>query len=334
MFDCNLLKKAALFRLACPCWGNTRKGTMSREAAATLIGRRVGEDDQQFEDRLTKAMRLLGITKQLVDVPEFAKLQKYLSGVRTDVLDQYANPSFIMDGLYSVKLEIIPRAISAMEAYKSTLRPEYVNPFLRVFERAVLETKSVLNGQFRPADYPGASLDAAGNLVFDPEVLAARFNVDWQFVTFSVPDGLSPELREEEERKLKARYTEAEQKITALLYTGFQRVASNMVDRLKPGADGKAKTFQYTLVENALDFIKSFRAKNTFDDQQLAAMVAKAEEILQAVGDGKDPEAMAKRLRDYEGMRSRTAAAFEAVKAEVDKAVQDLPLRSVTFTED
>lgn len=337
ILDMALLKNSVLVKLDLKAWGNQRKAALPKSAVESIVGKAVAPGDLQVETpeekeiRLKKAQAMLKLSKELVISPEFEEVKSFQAAAKKRVLDRYCNPSFIDEGLFSVKRDVLPEMLKELELAREEMVSQLVPKFLEKYPQQVAAAAGVLNGQFNPKDYPGIELENGFPFFKNKEALASRFDIRWRVTQLTVPEGLPPEIREQEEAKLRDAFKAAEAKIIETLYTGFADMVDRIVDRMKPGEDGKAKTFQYTTLEKLMDYIQAFKNKNVFNDAKLDSMVKKAEDILQTVGT--DPKLMAERLRNYEGLKQRTEASFAALKEEVDKAVTELPTRSFDFDE-
>lgn len=328
--DLKLLKNSVLFRIKTHCMGNERKFKLSEKAVEAIAGKEsqasnlpadATEDQKMEAERMKKAAERLRGSKKLINVKEFDAINSFLAKFGQRIKDKYVNPSFIDEGLYAVKREAVPALVEEIGLAQTELEKNLVPALVKAYAAEVLEARKILNGAFNPADYPTEAS------------LPSKFGIDYRIVNLGVPEGLPPEIREQEEAKLKKSFEDAAAAINRILYTGFAEIIDHMVDRLTPAAEGaRKKTFEYTTIENFLEFIESFKNKNVFDDGTLAGMVAKAKDILETVG--QKPKDMANRLRDYQGLRERVRKEFETVKTELDKTIQELPERSIDLSEE
>ena len=159
------------------------------------------------------------------------------------------------------------------------------------------------------------------------------FGMEYKFLQFDVPDGLPPEIRAEEEAKLRASYARAEAAIVGALWGEFSKFVEEIEGKLAINGDGKPKVFRNTLFEDLTTFVKSFANRDTFNDERLRSLVEKAEAIIAKVG-GKDNVDKAVRMREFEGLRDQTRSAMANLKAEVEAAIQEKPERRFSFDEE
>jgi hypothetical protein len=155
--------------------------------------------------------------------------------------------------------------------------------------------------------------------------------LSYRIIELDVPEGLPSEIREQEERKLRETFEQAEQAITAALWAEFAEIIAHVAERLESSVDGKRKTFRDSTFGNLVEFMEAMKNRNVFSDERLAGLVGKAKAIVDAIG-GK-PSETADRLRNYDSLRAQTQKAFVALKEQVDKSIADLPVRVFSFEE-
>lgn len=339
--DCALLKNCVLIRLKSQCWANSRKLAMPKKAVEAIMDegdKGTVDGSPEFEEkrkgRLEELQKRVKGSKTLIEAKEYDALCSYLTSARNSIMNRYVVPSFLDDGVYAVKMEALPDLERDIEAARKEMAGNLIPDLLKVYPDKVLEARQLWNGAFKAAEYPGVKDEGNGSVSIDTKPLASRFNLKFAYWAINVPEGLPPEIREREEKKLRDAYAQAEAKIVEMLYTGFQELVNHLVDRLTPNADGTKKTFQYSTFQNMVEFIGTFQNKNVFNDVKLASLVAQAQDIISTVGTpGMKPEDMAKRVRDYDSVRNRTAEQFKGLKGEVDKMIGEMPIRSFDFSE-
>ena len=343
--DCALFKGNVLIRLKSSCWSNSRKLAVCKKAVEAIMdeadkGKVDGspEFEEERKKRLDEIGKKIKGQKTLIESKEYDALCSYVATAKVSLMSRYVVPSFLDDGLYLVRLESLPELEREIELTKKQIAEVLLPDLKRVYPEKVGEAKKLWNGLFRASEYPGVvEYDSGMGITamrINTEALDSKFKLGFNYWQLTVPEGLPPEVREREEAKLRKSYEAAEAKITEMLYTGFQALVDHLAERLVQNEDGTKKTFQYTTFQNMVDFISTFKNKNVFSDERLASAVATAEDIIATVGTpGMKPEDMAKRIRDYDSVRNRTAEAFKALKLDVDKMVEDMPVRSFDFEE-
>lgn len=348
--DCALFKGNVLIWLKSSCWSNSRKLAVCKKAVEAIMDeadKSKVDGSPEFEEERKKRLEELGKKikgqKTLIDSKEYDALCSYVATAKASLMARYVVPSFLDDGLYLVRLESLPELEKEIEKAQKQMTDVLLPDLKKVYPTQVQAAQVLWNGLFRASEYPGVTERTPGNTIGEPmeggifcnpNALDKKFSIKFAYWQFTIPEGLPPELREREEQKLRDSYAQAEAKITEMLYTGFQALVDHLVDRLTPNADGTKKTFQYTAFENLTEFIATFKNKNVFNDGRLADAVRKAEDIIATVSTpGMTAGEMAKRVRDYDSIRNRTAEAFKELKASVDTMVQDMPVRSFDFEE-
>ena len=198
-----------------------------------------------------------------------------------------------------------------------------VETFLEVYPSKVKAARTILGEQFQDGNYP------------DADSLKKAFDIEYRVVQLDVPEGLPPEIRQEEEKKLRDTFAAAEKELTLALREGFSKILEHVTDRLEPGQDGKRKKFTDTLFVDFVGFIESFSNKNILGDVELNKLVEQAKGIWgsMANGTGQDLSKAAQRVREIEPVREKALAALSAVRSELDKTIAEMPSRAFDFEE-
>lgn len=322
--DGRLLKNAVLFRLKNSCkWGNNAKVPLNEKAVMELIGPApMSMTAEEAEERLHKAMQRLRGKQKLVVSPEYDAIKEFQSETKKRILRTYCNPSFIDDGLYTVKLEALPDVIAELKAARERLSLFLVTAFKDALPEQIEAARPVLGELFNQGAYP------------KEENVPGLFDITWSVVQLDIPEGLPPEIREEEERKLRETYQKAEQAIMGALWSEFQKFLDHIVERLTPGEDGKKKKFNSDILGNLAEFVGAFNNRNTFNDERLGALVTKANEIISNATGGKELKEAGEALRSDEVLRAGVVAALAGVKTEVEQAITDMPMRAFALEEE
>lgn len=229
------------------------------------------------------------------------------------MVKRYSMPSFIFPGVVAV-------ANAGVEGLDNSLResaeklPPLVAKLTEAWPNLVEEARQALNGQFNERDY------------LPPKDVARRFAIRWQWIAFDVPEGLPPELRKAEAKKLQERFAAAQEEILIALRTGFADIVAAAVDRLTVAPGEKPKIFRNSLVDNFREFFETFPQRNLMDDKELAAVVEQAKGLLANVG----PNA----LRDSARLREKVATELAKVKGNLDKMITERAGRRFDFSEE
>jgi hypothetical protein len=321
MIDCELFKSAQLLRFESRSWGNTRKADLNRGAIAEMIGPIASDETpEQYEERITKAQTQLRASKKLVDSPAYKAVTRFQNDTRSMLLKRYANQSFFEEGWYVVKNTVIKQVNDAVDQANEQLRM-LVDAFLQEYGTARATMETTLGAQFNSDDYPL------------PEIVGTKFFFAHRWIQLSVPEGLPPEIRIQEEEKLRKSFADAQAAITGALWAEFSSFIGKIKERLTVGDDGKKKIFRDTLFSDLVTFIGSFSNRDTFNDARLNALVQEADRIVRKVA-GSDDADKAEAMRTFDGLRKQTADAFTALETEVSKAIAEEPSRSFSFDDE
>ncbi len=175
-------------------------------------------------------------------------------------------------------------------------------------------------------DLRSVARDRLGDL-FDisdyPASLIGMFAIDHDYPSVEPPNylrQLSPELYEQECRRVQSRFDEAVQ----LAETAFTEELSKLVEHLSErlsGGDGKPKVFRDSVVENLTAFFDRFRALNVHSSDQLDDLVSRAQQVLGGV----EPQ----QLRDNGTLRQQLATQLASVQSSLDGLLVDRPRRNI-----
>ncbi len=174
-----------------------------------------------------------------------------------------------------------------------------------------------LRSQFDSSNYPTA------------DQVRVAFGVEWSYFTMGTPDqlsGLNRAIWEREKAKAERQWGEASQQIQRLLRASMAELVAHMVDRLKPGPDGKRKVFRDSTIANLRDFLQTFPARNVTNDGELAALVKRASGLLSGIN--------AQVLRDSDLLRDSVQRDMTRVKTDLDTMLIDRPGRAISLADE
>lgn len=163
---------------------------------------------------------------------------------------------------------------------------------------------------YSPADYP--------------ESLMGLFGVTWEYPNCEPPTylrQLSPELYEEESRRVAARFEECIQLAEEAFSEEFAKLVAHLTERLSGSEDGKPKVFRDSAVQNLAEFFQRFRHLNVRSSEHLDELVEQAQKIVRGV----QPQA----LRDDTSLRQRIAVQLAGVQSQVEGMLVDRPRRAI-----
>jgi hypothetical protein len=157
-----------------------------------------------------------------------------------------------------------------------------------------------------------------------PQSLLGMFGLNYDFPSLEPPDylrQLSPELYEQEAKRVAARFQEAVELAEQAFLDEFAKVVSHLTERLSGQEDGKAKVFRDSAVENLHEFFERFRHLNVRSSQQLEDLVSQAQRITR----GAQPQI----LRDDTAVRQQIATQLSGVQSVLDGLLIDRPRRNI-----
>jgi hypothetical protein len=295
--DLNRFKDAVGFTATFRQWGNRRKGNMAKV--------KTSEDPDQ--DKKTKER--IRLTKELIAAKEYEAISSFMQDLRNNFIYTNTVPSFFKEGFQLTGLAGVDPIEKRMRRAQTELAV-LVNNLCAVFPEKIKEAQDALGDQFNPMDYP------------DIDTLRGLYSINWNWISFTVPEGLPEELRKAEQDKLEKQFADAGEQILLALRSGFAELVSHAVERLSVPAGEKPKIFKDSLIGNIQEFINTFQQRNLMNDVELAKLVGRAQEILSANG-GLTPQ----KLRNYATTKDETVKAFAEVKAELDKMIIEKPSR-------
>ncbi|MCA8994717.1 MAG: hypothetical protein KDA88_22255, partial [Planctomycetaceae bacterium] len=167
-----------------------------------------------------------------------------------------------------------------------------------------------LGGLFDVSDYPAT--------------LIGMFAIEHDFPSVEPPNylrQLSPELYEQECRRVQSRFDEAVELAEQAFLEELVRLVDHITERLNGDADGKPKVFRDTAVTNLTEFFERFRALNVRSNEQLDQLVGRAQQVLGGVE--------AQQLRESGVLRQQIATQLAGVQSSLDGLLVDRPRRNI-----
>ncbi|MDA1055834.1 MAG: hypothetical protein O3C40_36050 [Planctomycetota bacterium] len=167
-----------------------------------------------------------------------------------------------------------------------------------------------LGDLFDPSDYP--------------PTLSGMFGIEHDYPSVEPPDylrQLSPELYEQECRRVQSRFDEAVQLAEQAFLEELAKLVDHLAERLSGQDDGKPKVFRDSAVTNLSDFFERFRALNVRSNDQLDELVERAQGVVNGVA----PQD----LRDSGSLRQQIASQLSSVQSSLDGLLVDRPRRNI-----
>jgi len=191
--------------------------------------------------------------------------------------------------------EELARAVANLDAHYGELR---------------VAARRRLGMLFNPADYP--------------ESVIGLFGMEWDFPAVEPPSylqQLSPAIFEQERQRVAARFEEAVRLTEQAFMEELSKLVTHLVERLSGTEDGKPKIFRDSVVNNLSEFFQRFRQLNVRSNDDLDALVARAQRIVSGVA--------APELRENLSLRDQVANQLGHVQQAIDATMVDRPRRRI-----
>lgn len=292
--DVNRFKNAVGLTTTSHLWGVRRKADLSKVDTATADKSR------------------LALSKVLIQCEEYEAIKSAFGSLTAWIYGRTV-PSFFKKGFQLASVQAVPEIEEELNAFATVRLPVLVQEFANVYPAKVDEARAALGDQFKASDYPTVA------------ELPGLFSLEWYWIAFTTPEALPPELRQQEEDKLKQKFADAGDQIIEALRASFLELIAHATDKLTVGEGEKPKVFRDSLIGNIQDFIGTFNSRNLMNDAELAALVEKAKGVLV----GAEPE----KLRKNQDTRAAIAAKFAEIKANLDGMITTRKGRNFDFSE-
>ncbi len=296
--------------------GNTPSGEQLLERAVILVlemsraGNRRTVSSEEIE--IDADRDEIRVSKRLLEAPQLRAILTHDRAIRRFIKSRCL-PSYFRSGMALLPLalvEVVDVRLEELAAQREVL----VARFIEDYPDLVINAQSRLRGLFDPHDYP------------DPEVVRGAFQFSWRYITLSVPTTLAAIDRSiftREREKAAEQWDEAARSIQTLLRANMAELIGHMTERLTPGPDGQPKSFGNSLIGKITEFLRNFDARNITDDAALAALVARARELLEGV----DPYT----LRRSDNLRETVREGFTGLQRSLDQMVGNRPARRIVM---
>jgi hypothetical protein len=287
----------------------TRRGVLTPEQFAAMTAvlhleqRKPGFTRQMASNDIVAASddvdrKMVAVTKRLLDKKVMAGINREDNAIKAYLETRAAFCTMLARGMWAIPLGMVEEVDGEIDGYKAR-RAALVRVLIEekyIPEKAAAERR--LGRHYRETEYPL------------PEELAAQFSVRTNWISFNVPSALqaaNAEIYQRESARLTRELVSASEEIRGALREAFAGYVEAMADRLgTDAATGKPNRFQDSTVLKMKDFLSTFAARDLTGDADLAALVAKANDLLA----GKAPEA----VRSDTATRARVLTAMQEIK--------------------
>ncbi|QDU05446.1 hypothetical protein V6x_51830 [Gimesia chilikensis] len=157
-----------------------------------------------------------------------------------------------------------------------------------------------------------------------PHSLSGLFAIEHDFPAVEPPNylkQLNPEVYAQECQRVQQRFDEAVQLAEQAFLEELGRLVEHLTERLSGQSDGKPKVFRDTAVSNLTDFFERFQQLNVRSNDQLDALVERAQQIVTGVA----PQ----QLRDNGNLRQQVASQLSGVQSSLEGLLLDRPRRNI-----
>lgn len=208
------------------------------------------------------------------------------------------------------------------------IRQDRITPFdqqLSDLRQELTEAVEELNRRY--AELREAARHRLGQL-FDPadypDDLRGMFAIDWDYPSVEPPQyllELKPELYQQEEARMMARFEEAVKLAEEAFATEFGKLVAHLRDRLTGNEDGKPRVFRDSAVENLKEFFTRFRGLSIRSSPQLDDLVEQVRQLVAGVA----PQD----LRNSDGLRQQIHGQLLAMQSAIDGLLIERPRRRI-----
>ena len=263
----------------------------------------------QAADSFGAEGRFLSAGKKLLDTshPAF-KAVTAIRG-RTIVCWKSVSLPFPEPGVRLIRQDAITDFDDRITAFRYEL-DEAVAELDRHYDELRSAARNRLGDLFNPSDYPPS--------------LVGAFAIERDFPSVEPPpylQQLSPELYRQECQRVQARFDEAVRMAEAAFMEELARLVEHLSERLTGETDGKPKIFRDSAVENLTEFFQRFGQLNIRSNDQLDALVERAQQVVQGV----QPQ----QLRDSQSIRQQVSTQLAGVQSALDGMLVDRPRRNI-----
>jgi hypothetical protein len=289
-----LRRSAAAVRVSLHWWGTHRRLTTQQK--------------EEVSAGYAADARFLTAGKRIIDVRHEA--YRKLTGIRTRITNYWKGMTlpYTEPGVRLLKQGDVEVFHHALEGFRDELAQAEAG-LDAVYDEVKDDARQRLGRLFNEKDYP--------------ERVRGLFQVEWDFPSVEPPSYLmrvSPELYEQERRRVAARFEEAVELAEQAFAAEFEKLLAHLTERLA-GENGERRVFRDSAVGNLADFFEKFRRLNVRSNPDLDALVEEARRLVQGV----TPQA----LRVDAGLRERVAVEMARVRENVGSLIVAAPRRRI-----
>jgi hypothetical protein len=252
--------------------------------------------------------RLLTAGKKLIDTRN--EVYRQLTSLRSRVASYWRGLTlpYTEPGIRLIRQADIDGFVHAMEGFREDLHQAEAK-LNEVYDQIKADAHRRLGKLYQSGDYPSE--------------IRGLFQLDWDFPAVEPPSyllRLNPEIYEQEQQRVAARFEEALRLAEQAFIGELARLVSHLTERLT-GTEGERKVFRDSAISNLTDFFGRFQELNVRSNAQLDELVEQAKRVVSGV----EPQ----ELRDNDGLRRHVATQLSQVQSVLDGMMVDQPRRRI-----
>ncbi|MEW6545040.1 MAG: hypothetical protein AB1411_15705 [Nitrospirota bacterium] len=253
--------------------------------------------------------------KVILDGQEYRRIAKLDRRIRARLLKLGLPITSYMKGATVIPTELIEHAEDLLDQYLAE-RKGAVQAFIQAYPALIQRAQARLGPLYDPTNYPSV------------ETLPELFSVSIRYLTFDMPGVLqhcSERARKRALEEGQVQLTEAVEEMQGYLRETMAGLIGHLREKLTPDpVTGEAKVFKAASMNNLLEFLDTFSAKNLVaQDQTLTTLVQQARQLLNGVE--------LPILRKDEAMRNVIRAGLDDLAAQMDTLLVKRPPRQYVW---
>lgn len=288
-----ILQRAVCLVLHRNYLGNNRKIELSKvvdESGGTLT-----VDEEQFHTSIN-----------LVDPKVLRPVMKVQGKVKRYLVSRAITAHRVFgDSTFLIPMALVEEVDRVLTEFQEQIETEALL-VSEVYEAAVEEQRAKVGAMFDRSKYPSKAQ------------VARAFRVQWHYVQFQAPDRLETvnhALFEASQRHHQSQWADAFGEARLVLRSAAKKIVDEMIQKLRPGDDGKPKAFRGSaLLRNLSDFLATYNLRDITDDAEMGVIV----DQLRRLADGIDPET----LNDSPAALSAVLAQAKAATDQLDVLIE------------
>lgn len=218
----------------------------------------------------------LRMSAKILQCPEMGAISNLFTQLRAAISDPkrgVALPTFFKRGVYMLPKTSIGSTEAMLTEYQATLKA-LVTALVAVYPQRIAEDRVKLRDKFSEKHYPSS------------DALPTMFNIRWRYLSLRPSAELgeiSSDIYQAEVERVRKEVQTLGDDIKASLRQAAFEIVAHMKDRLTPDASGQPKIFRDSMVNNLVDFLDAFDAKNIMGDSELSEALGQMKALLSGV---------------------------------------------------